>query len=157
MTHATGGLGTAPEEEQGPSSGSAQVTTVISELSAAAEEEEAAARSCQAGSEGMDEAAAEEEAGADINMAAAAAGEAGKPAISARKAEEEEQDEVFVLVGTGDQNPNRWTPCKGRLLLIQLAKSGSAQTGTHCCAVTADATAAWQHCCTACSRLSCKS
>ena len=52
---------------------------------------------------------------------------AGEEAGSSNQAEEED---VYVLVGTGEAlKPSNWSPCKGRLLMIQLAKSGSTQNG----------------------------
>ena len=86
-----------------------------------AQEEEGAATS-------MAEARPEEEEGVEANMAGPKAAE---DAESSAKAEEEEEDKVFVVVGTGEGvKASTWSPCKGRLLLIQLAKSGSAQKGT---------------------------
>ena len=48
----------------------------------------------------------------------------------AESANQAEEEDVYVLVGTGEAaKPSNWSPCKGRLLMIQLAKSGSTQNG----------------------------
>jgi len=87
-----------------------------------AQEEEGAATS-------IAEARPEEEEGVQASMTGPKAAEE-EDAESSAKAEEEE-DEVFVVVGTGEGvKASSWSPCKGRLLLIQLAKSGSAQKGS---------------------------
>ncbi len=81
-----------------------------------AQEEEGAAAS-------MAEASPEEEEGVEAGMAGP------EDAESSAKAEEEE-NEVFVVVGTGEGvKASSWSPCKGRLLLIQLARSGCTQKG----------------------------
>lgn len=48
----------------------------------------------------------------------------------AGSANQAEEEDVYVLVGTWEAaKPSNWSPCKGRLLIIQLAKSGSTQNG----------------------------
>jgi len=98
---------------------------------AKAQEEERAATS-------MAEARPEEEEGVEAGMAGPKAAEEADAESSAKA--EEEEDEVFVVVGTGEGvKASSWSPCKGRLLLIQLAKSGSTTWVGHsslCCAGT---------------------
>lgn len=91
-------------------------------VKAEAQEEEGAAT-------GMAEARPEEEQGSEAGMAGPKAAEEEEHAESSAKADKEE-DEVFVVVGTGEGlKASSWSPCKGRLLLIQLATSGSSQKG----------------------------
>ena len=86
-----------------------------------AQEEEGAATS-------MAEAKPEEEEGLEAGMAGPKAAEEEDAEILSQA--DEEEDEVFVVVGTGEGlKASSWSPCKGRLLLIQLAKSGSAHKG----------------------------
>ena len=86
-----------------------------------AQEEEGAATS-------MAEAKPEEEEGLEAGMAGPKAAEEEDAEILPQA--DEEENEVFVVVGTGEGlKASSWSPCKGRLLLIQLAKSGSAHKG----------------------------
>ena len=86
-----------------------------------AQEEEGAATS-------MAEAKPEEEEGLEAGMAGPKAAEEDEAKILSQA--DEEEDEVFVVVGTGEGlKGSGWSPCKGRLLLIQLAKSGSTHKG----------------------------
>lgn len=58
----------------------------------------------------------------------------------------EEQSDVFVVVGTGEERGQQaggtWNPCKGRLLLINIASKQNGmhyffkeQKGLHCCSL----------------------
>lgn len=94
-------------EQEGKTSGRADVPAGIGEAREEEEEGEGPS-SCMAGSR------PEEEEGDGTGRA------------------EDEEENVYVVVGTGEeQKSSRWSPCKGRLLLIQLARSGPTKNGMH--------------------------
>ncbi len=102
-------LGEANEEGGNPSTTEAAMPNP--EVKAEAQEEEGAAA-------GMAEARPEEEEGVEASMAGPKAAEE-EDAESSAKAEEEE-DEVFVVVGTGEGlKSSSWSPCKGRRKVFQ--------------------------------------
>ncbi|KAL0033688.1 hypothetical protein WJX77_000833 [Trebouxia sp. C0004] len=116
-------LFTAPSEanEEGESCSTTEAAMPNPMVKAEGQEEEGAATS-------MAEARPKEEQGMEAGMAGSKAAEE-EDAESSAEADKEE-DEVFVVVGTGEGlKASSWSPCKGRLLLIQLAKSGSTHKG----------------------------
>lgn len=78
--------------------------------------------------EGMATCMADRNEGTGTGTARFGAGEEEEQ--EAESANQVEEEDVYVLVGTGEApKPSNWSPCKGRLLMIQLAKSGSTQNG----------------------------
>ncbi|KAL0029551.1 hypothetical protein WJX79_003442 [Trebouxia sp. C0005] len=108
--------------EEGRSSSTIEAAMPIPEVKAEAQEEEGAAA-------GMAEARPEEEEGVEAGTAGPKAAEEEDDAQGMLETDKEEH-EVFVVVGTGEGvKAGSWSPCKGRLLLIQLAKSGATHKG----------------------------
>jgi len=113
-------LGEANEE--GGSSSTIEAAMPNPGVKAEAQEEEGAATS-------MAEVRPEEEEGVEAGMVGPKATDEEEDAESSPMADEK-VDEVYVVVGTGEGlKASSWSPRKGRLLLIQLAKSGSTQKG----------------------------
>jgi len=114
-------LGEANEE--GGSSSTIEAATPNPGVKAEAQEEEGAATS-------MAEVRPEEEEGVEAGMAGPKATDEEEEEAESSPMADEKVDEVYVVVGTGEGlKASSWSPRKGRLLLIQLAKSGSTQKG----------------------------
>ena len=100
----------------------------------AASTEDQATGQAAIGGNAETEAAQQSEAGASETATGTAVGDEEEVASSRRGEGEEEGFDVFVVVGTANaREGSSWSPCKGRLLLIQVTEGNSGMGGKDSC------------------------